>query len=328
MLVSVINALLISLAFFSADGQIVDVCEDSTEVFDIGNGTSKTCDVAVNDPTNCDKEVFQSNCPRSCNTCCRDNPDSFPITNERILRCRRFKHRPELCNDDLFRTNCPASCGICPCRDHTGKFTNKVGRKRSCIYIQDKLVKCRNSMYASNCPATCNTCREYNLVCKIDAELSFPSISEADFYGYHNDFVEVTKQGSDDETCSFEKPSTSWGCTHKGDALIFKPSNPEYYNYLQPESVHIDNAAGSSFKFSVKNHFNSEYEKYYDEDHNLTASLSIKASMNKKRIFKYRANINVKTHTTDEVNPGYKGDLTVTVDCDEKCVCKMSRKIV
>ncbi len=152
MLQSAIHIILISLAVISAKGQILDSCEDSAGLFDIGNGTNKLCDVAVNDPGYCDKAVFRLNCPKTCNSCCRDNPDIFAIENGRNIRCRRFKHRPELCNFKEFRTNCPQSCGECPCRDHTGKFGNKVGRKRSCEYIKDKPLKCRNSMYSSNCP--------------------------------------------------------------------------------------------------------------------------------------------------------------------------------
>ncbi len=139
--------------------------------------------------------------------------------------------------------------------------------------------------------------------------------------------VEVNKRDSD-EICSFESPSTSWGCTHQGDALMYKQRDPLYDNYLQSESVHIENGASSTFEFSLKHYFNYKHEKYYDEDHKLAGILSIKATGNKKREFSHPKNVNRDTHINGVVNPEYKGHIIVTVDCDEECKCTMSKKIL
>jgi len=311
--------------------QIFEKCENKSESFDLRNGDSALCDDAIFNPTFCDKEVFKKNCPKACNTCCRDQPDKFTIDGGLSRRCSVLEGKPHLCNKDHFRNNCPESCGICTCRNHTGKFVNKVNKPLSCDILDKYEIKCRNDLFKKNCPESCNTCpiRDSSYMCEIDAEIRFPSIDEASKYGYHNDSVEVTKYESD-EKCNSESGTTSWGCKHSGgNALIMKLQDPKYYDYLESESLHIKNAAEGSFQFRLKHHFDLINEGYYNGDETMVGKLSIKATGNRKKIFSHPLNKNVDTQKDDgSINPDYHGEITVDVKCDSRCECSFAKTVV
>ena len=209
--------LLMLLIIKNSRAQIFEKCENKSESFDLRNGDSALCDDAIFNPTFCDKEVFKKNCPKACNTCCRDQPDKFTIDGGLSRRCSVLEGKPHLCNKDHFRNNCPESCGICTCRNHTGKFVNKVNKPLSCDILDKYEIKCRNDLFKKNCPGeitvfecrnhpichpymqsfsnlffsqvthasyfseSCNTCpiRDSSYMCEIYAEIRFPSIDEA-----------------------------------------------------------------------------------------------------------------------------------------------------
>ena len=140
--------------------------------------------------------------------------------------------------------------------------------------------------------------------------------------------LHVEKEGSN-ETCGYDSKETPWGCTHTGDAYIYKLNETKYYSHISSEEVSISQAQGGSYDFHLEHHFNSTLEKDYYNDHQMRGTLRIKATGNKKKNFSHPKNKNTDTQNFDgTANENYKGGILVKVNCDENCLCSMHKTIV
>jgi hypothetical protein len=130
------------------------------------------------------------------------------------------------------------------------------------------------------------------------------------------------------EICGHINPVTSWGCTHTGTARIFNLENDKYYDYYEEsEYVQIKNAAGGTFDFDLVHYFSEKNEGYYDGDHKMVGTLTIKPTGNRSKQFSHPKNLNTSTHNEDgSVNQDYEGIARVRVQCDEDCKCKVRQR--
>ena len=157
----------------------------------------------------------------------------------------------------------------------------------------------------------------------------------------------MTKDG-EDEICQWNNQVTSWGCTHEGDAYIFK-TGPDYYDYSMTETVIVNNAGkvnnlnlfyifncisktehlfffyviraeGGTFNFHLQHYFNSTLESYYEGDPSIQGVLSIKSTNSQVNKFSHPENRN-QGNTPN-------GSIMVTVVCDDECDCNSSHQII
>lgn len=174
--------------------------EDTSEKFQLGDGSYKTCWHIRDIPNACSTQpIFREKCPYSCNLHCEDTEEIFQSYHPDLdwstnKQCSMIDNHPEmnLCQKSKrFRKNCPNSCELCPCLDNKGTFQKREGGKMlSCIMAKQNTKKCRFDAFKENCRKTCNTCpitKSYERTCEIDAKVSFPTLDEAQFYGYHSD---------------------------------------------------------------------------------------------------------------------------------------------
>ena len=177
------------------------------------------------------------------------------------------------------------------------------------------------------CDSFCNCKIEKKYTCALHAEFKYPVNPE--LYGYHRDDVSVTKVDSD-EVCDKEiSGETSWGCSHTGNAAIWTPENPDYYNYNHHESVDISSMYGETVVLNVQHQFD-KIETYYDLDHQIQGKLYLYINGNQQvGAFTQPKNKNRDTHLRDGiVNPEYKGKFSVTVSCDDNCSCEVMKQNV
>jgi len=226
--------------------------------------------------------------------------------------------KPHLCASEVIAHNCPKACGLCPCRDEGGRFLNNEERLVSCSQAARLEIKCRNDLFQTHCPATCNRCPAPPSSCNIVAGIKFPDPAATEYYGYNNNVVTVTKDG-EDEICQWNNQVTSWGCTHEGDAYIFK-TGPDYYDYSMTETVIVNNAEGGTFNFHLQHYFNSTLESYYEGDPSIQGVLSIKSTNSEVNKFSHPENRN-QGNTPN-------GSIMVTVVCDDECDCNSSHQII
>ena len=86
---------------------------------------------------------------------------------------------------------------------------------------------------------------------------------------------------------------------------------------------------GGTFIFHLQHHFNSTLESYYDNDHTIQGVLSITPTNHQVEKFSHSKNEAQDTHNSDgSVNMDYKGDLIVTVQCNDSCQCTMQEEIL
>jgi len=173
---------------------------------------------------------------------------------------------------------------------------------------------------AVQCDSFCNCIIKKEDSCSLRAELKYPENPE--FFGYHRDDVSVTKVGSD-EICNMDSVGeTSWGCTHTGNAVVWAPKDPDYYDYNNEESVDITSMYGETVSLQVLHQF-SEYELLHQSDHQIQGKLHLFINENQVGAFTHPQNRNEDTHLEDgSVNPEFKGEYKVTVSCDENCICE------
>ena len=187
-------------------------CKDTNEEFEVHNEeqgkvtTQKiTCwDAIHSDPILCSRQVVQQKCPFACNRCCEDSISEFEsiypdLDFSTAKNCSMVKTNPELCyKDKIWRDKCQLSCKTCSCKSNDVFFQRRDnGMMQSCAKVITNPRRCNIETFQQNCPTLCDTCdivfppseveQNYNSTCEIDAKLSFPSIDEAPYYGYHSD---------------------------------------------------------------------------------------------------------------------------------------------
>lgn len=88
-------------------------------------------------------------------------------------------------------------------------------------------------------------------------------------------------------------------------------------------------AEGGTFTFHLQHYFNSTLESYYDNDHTIQGVLSITPTNHQVEKFSHPKNEGQDTHNSDgSVNMDYKGNLIVTVQCNDSCQCTMQEEIL
>jgi hypothetical protein len=166
------------------------------------------------------------------------------------------------------------------------------------------------------------------------ATVTFPiingDINKAPYYGYHNDYLIVSRPGSDG-FCDYENQHTSWGCTHKGDARIFNGKNSTTYDKSEIETAEVFDVSDSEHTLTLKHYFNNVAENYYNLDYKMTAELNVFVNGNKLGTYSHDVVDDVDTHiengSGDMVpNPEYKGNLNVKLSCDESCNCQVQEE--
>eukprot|EP00559_Dactyliosolen_fragilissimus_P009087 CAMPEP_0184871474 /NCGR_PEP_ID=MMETSP0580-20130426/40739_1 /TAXON_ID=1118495 /ORGANISM="Dactyliosolen fragilissimus" /LENGTH=380 /DNA_ID=CAMNT_0027374137 /DNA_START=55 /DNA_END=1197 /DNA_ORIENTATION=+ len=170
--------------------------------------------------------------------------------------------------------------------------------------------------------------------CKMDVLLKFgESANEMKSYGYHNDYLVVTKvkKAKENKYCCYElgAAKTFWGCQHTGDAAIYNLRG-NYYDEISEESATVDNVTKQTFLVDARHWFN-EYEAAFPgskgyEDHIFPAKMSFKINNIDALTVSHVVNKNVDTHLyhlSDEgtENPSYKSNVRVKVKCLNKCRC-------
>lgn len=188
--------------------------------------------------------------------------------------------------------------------------------------------------------------------CNLVATLGFPidSPDEAPYYGYHADYMEVTKVGDDENECSWtNSENLPFWCTYKnsnakGDSAYISNIDDEYddkWEALWTETIKIKKAAGNSYKFAVS-HWFLDKDYYPDDakwmDHLMSAILHIENKSHasqgslKKNGWSHPVEPDVPTHIKKNgqwiVNPKYEGKFVVTVSCNNNCYCQSSYKVL
>lgn len=75
-------------------------------------------------------------------------------------------------------------------------------------------------------------------------------------------------------------------------------------------------------------HFNETLDAYYDYDHQIFGTLSIKTSNHDAMSFVLPNDVYTATENPDgSIDQRYSGEIAVTVDCDEMCSCSMTKQI-
>ena len=127
------------------------------------------------------------------------------------------------------------------------------------------------------------------------------------------------------QRCGYQNTKTPWGCTHEGTARIFNLEQDFYKDVVGSETIHITDATGGSFYFFLRHHFNERNEEYYDEDHKMVGTLTIKATNNKQRFFSHPESTQ-KYNQDGSINPNHGGMVRIRVDCDDNCKCKFKQR--
>jgi hypothetical protein len=278
-------------------------------------------------------------------TACSDKLGKFNVGSKKYTCKKVAKKFMSLCTTSSeAREWCPLTCDSCPsCADVRGRFSNKVGGKKnqSCKKARKKPEKfCAKATYQEKCKVSCNLCLSQapssspssspstipssapsstptTSSCVLKSILGWPNGPA--YYGYHNDYVKVKKAGKK-AACWYDNTETSWGCTHTGDALIYKDEE-SYYD--ETESAIIEDASGGTFHFYVKHYYNYKEEFYYEEDHKMPATLGITVNENTNLgSFSHPLNLNEPTHDDyGYKNTDFLDSTLVTVSCDDSCSC-------
>jgi len=178
------------------------------------------------------------------------------------------------------------------------------------------------------CDDDCN-CEVEQLcnVCEIKAEIKFPSLSAAEaegYYGYHNDFISVKRNGFDD-ICYYDADGeTDWGCKHNGEAKFERYYDDKLEKFSETESVAVCNAMGGTFDFSINHYFtaNDSSSPQSELDHLLKGTLSIFINGEDYGEYAHDVDKDINTHDADgNVNPLYDSQKTINVACDGACNC-------
>merc|ERR1740124_1275401 len=162
--------------------------------------------------------------------------------------------------------------------------------------------------------------------CTVLAQMKFPAVKDAEFFGYHNDFISATKKGSEG-SCSELSRETTW-CTHTGDAVINNKEGPDddyNYDYSESEAVFIEEAANAGFVVKVEHWFN-KYEQKHEDDYLMAGELTLWVNGKDKGQFKHEVVKGVDTHLeSGSINPNYDSKFYLDVECTKKCKCTIVR---
>ncbi len=226
---------------------------------------------------------------------------------------------------------------------------------------------------SKKCPVACGKCDDPNAIapveppvaapveapvakpvveeCNLVATLGYPidSPDDAPYYGYHADYMEVTKVGDDENECSWTNAENlpHW-CTYKnsgkGDSAYIANIDDEYddkWEDLWTETIKIKKASGNSYKFEVTHWFlDEDYYKHNAKwkDHLMAAVLKIENKSHasqgslKKSGWTHPVDEDVPTHIKKDgkwvPNPKYKGKFEVTVSCNNNCYCQSSYEVL
>ena len=176
-------------------------------------------------------------------------------------------------------------------------------------------------------PTTISTTLMPTPTCEITAQLSFNIDEVSTYYGYSNDLVGVKKEG-EEELCDWWNKEADWGCTHQGDAMIFKPQNKKWADAIDSEDVIIPHAASGFFTFMVYHFFNPTAEGYYtgkdSRDYMNAGVLSVQINGVSFGSYQKKRTIGVETHLENGMkNPEFDADFNITVSCDNGCHCTL-----
>jgi len=165
-----------------------------------------------------------------------------------------------------------------------------------------------------------------NSGCQITAKLKFPNfenmvgdpVKQDGYYGYHNDFISIQKDGEEDE-CYYGY-GTKWGCSDEGDAQFWFPDRENFTKHTEQAS--IADGSSSHYRFSV-NHY---YDKYYGEnnfpkDQRKQGVMQLTVNNMEMKPFSHPDNEVEPRFDDGTINPDYKGKTYVDVKCDSECEC-------
>ena len=117
--------------------------------------------------------------------------------------------------------------------------------------------------------------------------------------------------------CSDEKTNTSWGCTLKGKATIFKNDGEEWTE--RKAEATVTDALGGEFKFAVQHEFDDKEKDFIT---NGVPKLRLTANGVSVGTFTVNKNDSEQTHDSNGyMNKNYKHNQFVTVNCDDSCSC-------
>jgi hypothetical protein len=199
-------------------------------------------------------------------------------------------------------------------------------------------------------------------LCTLEAQLghNFADPDKAPYYGYHSDWLQVTKNSPDDfKICSFSKFDKDelppW-CDYQISAVFGDPAwadsatlinwDDDYYpegDFLSKEKAVIKGAAGATIYILVQHYFYDE-DYYADDDswnkdHMIPALLTVVNMSHKSQTalhtgqgWSHPAQKNTPTHIknkdgTYSPNPNYQGNFCVTISCNSNCLCTANYSI-
>jgi len=168
--------------------------------------------------------------------------------------------------------------------------------------------------------------------CQLTAKLKFPnfenmvgdSVEQDGYYGYHNDFISIQKQGEEEE-CYYGY-SPKWDCSREGDAKFWFPNRESFTKHTEQAS--IADGSNSHHRFSV-NHYYDEYygEKNFPKDQMKQGVMQLTVNNKETKSFSHPYNEVEPRFDDGTINPAYKGKTYVDVTCDSECECDIVEHI-
>jgi len=189
------------------------------------------------------------------------------------------------------------------------------------------------------------------VVCELEVKLGYPfdDPDEALYYGYHASMLSVVKDGDDWYECSYYYPDDlpDW-CTYgntnpEGDSTFLSNWDDNVYyddvETIDEELVHIFDAAGETFIFTVEHYY---FEKdYYPNDndfndHMNTPTLTIEnlngdsswSNDGWTKDVEKDVSTHIKVNNKWVENPDYNGSFAVTVSCNSDCSCDATYELI
>ena len=189
------------------------------------------------------------------------------------------------------------------------------------------------------------------VVCELDVKLGYPfdDPDEALYYGYQASMLSVVKEGDDWYECSYYYPDDlpDW-CTYgntnpEGDSTFLSNWDDNVYfddvETIDEELVHIFDAAGETFIFTVEHYYFAK--DYYPNDndfndHMNTPTLTIEnlngdsswSDDGWTKDVEKDVSTHIKVNNKWVENPDYNGSFAVTVSCNSDCSCDATYELI
>lgn len=159
--------------------------------------------------------------------------------------------------------------------------------------------------------------KQYDPVCQLDAELSFPEHKGASYF-YNEEFVVAVNSAYPEDECEYQK-LTNWGCISYDDAYLYQ-NDLTHPDYSGTQILQIPDASNSDVTFTVTHAYLEigDTKDYKPKD---ATNLDVRVNGNSIGIFPHKKVKSQMFESGTVVVEGYESEMTVEVSCDENCVC-------